>query len=342
MKKLLTILLLTITVIGQMSLTAHAEECPGDQVWDPGQEECSDIDWGDDDDDDFNIPETPEDYDEEHGMAEEGAAEMTEAEEGTDESTGDDDTGDGTPPAGNDDTTAETDEKIEGVNTEMPTIPKPDVLPGPSAEGQTQASVQEYFRSKAVPTFVAVFIGIIGLMAFVSLIISGIQFLTAYGNEESISKAKRTATYAVIGFLLAILSYAIVSIISSLSLGTSILDIPTVSAADDSQLQQHIEQLLPSEKALIEESPNAPGVSLPSGDLATDIIPQIVNILLAVASTVMFIALSYAGILLLIARGNEEDINKAQNIIIYAVIGIIIIALSYAIVYGVARLNINP
>ena len=225
-------------------------------------------------------------------------------------------------------------------NTNMPLIPKPDVLVGPE-EGLDQGGIQNYFRERAIPNFVAAFIGIIGLMAFLSLVISGIMFLTAYGNEERVTAAKKTAIYAAIGFILAILSYAIVSIISSLDLGTNLLNADIAFAeGDDQAIEDHTNMLLPGEDELISNSPNAQGVSLPEGSLALDIIPDIVRILLLIASTVMFAALFYAGILLLVARGKEEDINKAQDIIIYAIIGIIIIALSYALVYGISQLQI--
>jgi len=39
----------------------------------------------------------------------------------------------------------------------------------------------------------------------------------------------------------------------------------------------------------------------------------------------------YAGYLWMMARGNEQDIEKAKNIIIYAVIGLVVVLSSYAI-----------
>ena len=220
----------------------------------------------------------------------------------------------------------------------MPNIPKPKWLPGPN-EDSSKSEITTYFREKAVPDFVAGFIGVVGLMAFLALVISGIQFLTAYGNDERVTAAKKTATYAAVGFILAILSYAIVSIISSLQLEapeepTSFLQIHT-AYADEIE----IGSLLPTQENLIEKSPNANGVSLPEGDLTLDTIPQIINILLGISGVIVFISFAYAGILLVISQGNEDDINKAQNIIIYSVIGIIIIALSYSIVYGISKLN---
>jgi len=225
----------------------------------------------------------------------------------------------------------EEEEEEEDEGTTMPSIPKPDTLIGPDA-GSDQATVQEYFREKAIPRFISGFIGIVGLLAFISLLIAGIQFLTAYGNDEKVATAKRTAQYAIAGFVIAILSYAIVSIVGSVSLD-SVLSIPTADAVT-------VDDLLPSEEELIESSPNAQGASLPSGDLVETVVPKAINIILYVTSSVILVALVYAGILLVIGRGKEEDISKAKDIILYAITGIIIIGVSYAIIYGIARLNL--
>ncbi len=98
----------------------------------------------------------------------------------------------------------------------MPTIPKPDLLPGPDEEDQ-QADVQEYFRNEAIPTFISGFLGLIAGFALLALIYSGIRFLTSYGEEEGITEAKRIALWSIAGFGITILAYAIVSIINTLA-----------------------------------------------------------------------------------------------------------------------------
>lgn len=101
----------------------------------------------------------------------------------------------------------------------MPTIPKPALLPGPD-EGSKAQDVQGYFRNKAIPGFTAGFIGLIGGMAIIALVWSGIRFISAGGEEEAITSAKKTATWAIAGFAIAILSYAIISIITSIKYPT--------------------------------------------------------------------------------------------------------------------------
>lgn len=112
----------------------------------------------------------------------------------------------------------------------MPSIPKPALLPGPD-EGSGAKDVQGYFRNKAIPGFTAGFIGLIGGMAIIALVWSGIRFISAGGEEEAITSAKKTATWAIAGFAIAILSYAIVSIVTSIKYPTETT--PTSAPAEE-------------------------------------------------------------------------------------------------------------
>jgi len=45
----------------------------------------------------------------------------------------------------------------------------------------------------------------------------------------------------------------------------------------------------------------------------------------------------YAGYLWMLARGNEQEVEKAKNIIIYAVIGLVVVLSAYAITRLMAK-----
>ena len=62
------------------------------------------------------------------------------------------------------------------------------------------------------------FLGILGLIAVGFLIYAGVMMVTAGGQEEQITKAKKVITYAVIGIIIILLSYTIVTFVTS-SLG---------------------------------------------------------------------------------------------------------------------------
>lgn len=53
-------------------------------------------------------------------------------------------------------------------------------------------------------------LGILGFIAIIAFVISGILYLTAAGNEEQIEKAKSTMTYAIIGLVVALLGWVVV------------------------------------------------------------------------------------------------------------------------------------
>lgn len=67
------------------------------------------------------------------------------------------------------------------------------------------------------------------------------------------------------------------------------------------------------------------------GDLGTNI-STVLNYFLGLLGLVATAFLIYAGVLMVTAGGNEEQVTKARKIIVYAVVGIIIVILSYSIV----------
>lgn len=97
------------------------------------------------------------------------------------------------------------------------TIPKPDVLPGPTVSGNDPANdaLRKILVSNILPKFAVIMIGSVASLALVFLIIAGVRFATAYGNDEVIQKAKKQAIYAIVGLLVALMSYTITTIVSN-------------------------------------------------------------------------------------------------------------------------------
>lgn len=54
-------------------------------------------------------------------------------------------------------------------------------------------------------------IAILGLVAVIAIIVGGVSYMTASGDQSKIKKAKDTILYAVIGLVVVLLSYAIVN-----------------------------------------------------------------------------------------------------------------------------------
>lgn len=64
-------------------------------------------------------------------------------------------------------------------------------------------------------------IALSGAVALIYLIWGGLQYLTAAGNEQQATKAKTTLTWAIVGLLLIISSYALVKYFAT-TIGTNV------------------------------------------------------------------------------------------------------------------------
>ncbi|MFY9484480.1 MAG: pilin [Patescibacteria group bacterium] len=87
-----------------------------------------------------------------------------------------------------------------------------DVLPFQSGPGATRIeNLPDRFQSLAqiVATIFNIVIGISGSIFMVLLLIGGIQYMTAAGNEENTTKAKKLLVDAVIGLVLTLSAWAI-------------------------------------------------------------------------------------------------------------------------------------
>lgn len=222
-----------------------------------------------------------------------------------------------------------------------PVIPKPDFLPGPNEETTaTGVGTQDFLLNETIPQVINIVTGLLGILAFIGIIVAAVNMLTAYGNEEKYNRAKTTLRFSITGFLVIILSYAIVSIVVSIALpsesDTSFF-YSTAYAVD----VDDIDVFLPSEEDIIGDEGHDRGVSLPSGDFLTEIVPAAITNVFYFVGFLVFIALMTAGVLLVTGRGNEEAITKAKRIATYGAIAIALIALGYAIIFGIATLNLN-
>ena len=64
-------------------------------------------------------------------------------------------------------------------------------------------------------------LAIIGTLSVIAFVISGIQYLTAAGEEKNIETAKRNLTYSVVGVVVALSGLIIVTTISMILSGTA-------------------------------------------------------------------------------------------------------------------------
>jgi len=65
---------------------------------------------------------------------------------------------------------------------------------------------------------------------------------------------------------------------------------------------------------------------------------QIINVILSFLGVIFLVLMVYAGVLWMMAQGNEKNVEKAKGIITGSIIGLIIIAAAYAISYFILDL----
>ncbi|MBT6068971.1 hypothetical protein HOG48_04410 [Candidatus Peregrinibacteria bacterium] len=95
-----------------------------------------------------------------------------------------------------------------------PTIPKPRLLPGPSEADNSGLVYERYFITDLLPTLIRGAVNLLGGITILALMYGGIQYLTSFGDDTKNENAKRTIIFAIVGLLIAIFSYTIVSIVS--------------------------------------------------------------------------------------------------------------------------------
>ena len=71
---------------------------------------------------------------------------------------------------------------------------------------------------EVVIAVIQVFLYAIASLSVLFLIIGGFRYVTSAGNEEVAEKAKKTMTYAVVGFVIVIMSFAAITIIINILL----------------------------------------------------------------------------------------------------------------------------
>lgn len=98
-------------------------------------------------------------------------------------------------------------------NYEVPVIPRPRTLPGPQ-EGE----VREQLTQRILPNLAVNLVGFVSMAALLWLIIAGVRFATAYGNEERVESAKKQVIFALAGLVISLLAYSIVTIIIRLDI----------------------------------------------------------------------------------------------------------------------------
>lgn len=89
---------------------------------------------------------------------------------------------------------------------------KPDVIIDMNKQGvelSTKAGYEEIWPEKIIATVIQAFLGLLGIIFIVLIILAGYNWMIARGDEEKVTKAKDTLRRAVIGLIIIVGAYAI-------------------------------------------------------------------------------------------------------------------------------------
>lgn len=76
---------------------------------------------------------------------------------------------------------------------------------------------------KLISEILPIVLGFAGFVAVIMIVISGIQFITSSGNPEAAAAARNRLIYAIIGFVVIILSFAILQVVDALFLNSGVV-----------------------------------------------------------------------------------------------------------------------
>src|SRR3989344_1844007 len=161
------------------------------------------------------------------------------------------------------------------------------------------------------------FAAIIVAVAIAFTVFSGFKLIIA-SNEESIQSAKESLKWSVGGFVVALLSFTIIS-------GTAnFLGFRPIDLRNDNVIQNPINI----------------GDAIRSGDFVAVMNAVMVNFLgiVGFATTLMII---YYGYRYLTVAGNEESIDKAKSGLKWSIMGLIITLLAFTIITAVRQLLLS-
>lgn len=153
--------------------------------------------------------------------------------------------------------------------------------------------------SEQVRGIYSVFAYFAGAVAILMIVIAGFRYISSGGNEDTMAKAKRQITYAIIGLML---------------IGVAEFAVKDIIFPEQGSKVSDVEQ-------------------------AKRLIINITNFISGFLTTIAAVMYIYAGYIYVTAFGNEDATGKAKKIIIAATIGLLLAMGAFAIVNTTVKLE---
>lgn len=199
---------------------------------------------------------------------------------------------------------------------------------GQTGYGANAGDVQASTISQKIGTIISYVLAFLGVIFLILVVYSGLQWMTAGGNEEKVKQARTRLINAAVGLIIVMAAYAITFFVvskikGSISSGTptSTTQIFTVAHAQTSS-----DPLLENLKSAAET-----GAQYSTVDTNTvpKIIGQIVAIVLAFVAMIFFMMIIFSGVQWMTAGGNEEKVKQAKTRLINSVMGLTFVVAAY-------------
>ena len=84
-----------------------------------------------------------------------------------------------------------------------------------SSTAGTGSGLDDWTIASLLQVLMRGLLGLVGFLGIIGFVISGILYLTAAGDEDRIEKAKSTMVYSIVGIIVALIGWVIVSTLSA-------------------------------------------------------------------------------------------------------------------------------
>lgn len=172
--------------------------------------------------------------------------------------------------------------------------------------------------AEAIPEWISWLMMFSAGAAVLMIIAGGAMVMVGGAEEEWRTRGMQTVVFAIAGMIIATLSYTSVEVLNHISL--------------DGQNPETV--LLNGVNGNIDGE-------LIEGRLQDELLPGIIQIALKLVATLTTVLLIYGGALMVLRNDDDEKVENAKKIILWGVIGLVIIAVAYAIVEGVTNFDFS-
>ncbi len=212
---------------------------------------------------------------------------------------------------------------VNTIEAAEPPILNGGILPGP--ESTTEG--EKYLTNKFLPGITNGFLIALLAISVIMFIAGGVMYLTAQGDTDQTKKAFDTIFWAVMGLVIAILSFAAVKFLVGINF--------TPFSQTSISVDFNSAEVFPSWAG--EETTKVDGVigENEDGNLILQYIPSIINIMIKIIAPIVLVMFVISGMRFISANGKDEELTKAKSLFADGFLGLIWIAISYSIVKAI-------